>query len=82
MIGVVDLGEAQKEMRETLGLTKTELNEVQQKEAARIAVLERVTSLTKSAGAQQRDFGEQIKAASVFVQNLTDNFGAAIASSR
>lgn len=80
-LGVIDAGDAEEKYAKQLGVKKDELTDLGKVEAKRIAVLEMLRTAVKDAGAQERDFGEQIEAARTFVVNWVDDIGRAVAVS-
>jgi hypothetical protein len=80
-VGVVSAKDAEEEYAEKLGVAKNALTEQDKVEAHRIEIMGILRSAVKDAGAQQRDFGEQLEAARAAVTNWTDELGSAIATS-
>lgn len=80
-LGVVDVGDAEKNYAKSLGISKDELTEYGKVEAKRLAIMGMLKDAVKDAGAQQRDFGEQVEFAKTAVKNWVDSLGSAIAKS-
>jgi len=80
-IGVVDVEGAEEAFAVSLGITREQLSETGKVEARRIAILDSMRAAVKDAGAQERDFGEQLQAAKAFATNLVDELASALASS-
>lgn len=80
-LGVIDAGDAEADYAKTLGITKDQLSASGVAEAKRIAIMGMLKTAVKDAGAQERDFGEQIEYAKSAVANWTDKLASAIAAS-
>ena len=80
-VGVVDAGDAEENYAKTLGVTAAQLSETGKAEAHRIEVMRIMSEAVKGAGESERDFGEQLQAARVFIQNWLDDLASAIAAS-
>lgn len=80
-LGVVDAGDAEENYAKTLGITKDQLSDAGKIEAKRIEIMRLLTTAVKDAGAQQRDFGEEVEFAKAQVMNWVDSLGSAIAAS-
>lgn len=80
-LGVIDVGDAEAEYAKKLGTTVGMLSDSAKAEAKRITILGMLDAAVQKAGAQERDFGEQIEAARVFVTNWVDEIAKAVAAS-
>lgn len=80
-LGVVDVKDAAADYAKTLGITAAQLSTAGVAEANRIAIMKMLRTAVKDAGAQERDFGEQLEAGRAFVTNWLDSLGSAIAKS-
>lgn len=80
-IGVVNVDAAEAAYAKTLGLMVDELTDAEKVEARRIAIMAKLKDAVKDAGAQHRDFGEQIEFAKAQMTNWLDQFAKAIATS-
>ena len=80
-VGVVDAGDAEENYAKSLGTTADKLSDRGKVEAHRIEVMRILNAAVKDAGAQERDFGEEIEFAKTKLQNWVDDLGSAIASS-
>ena len=79
--GVVDVGDAEDNFAKSLGVTASQLSLSGKAEAHRIAVLDILNRAVKDAGQQERDFGEQLEAGRVVVENWIDDLAKAVAQS-
>lgn len=80
-LGVVEVKDATAEFAKSLGTTKDRLSETGVAEARRIAIMKMLASAVKDAGVQERDFGEQMQAAVVVIQNWGDELASSVAKS-
>ncbi len=80
-LGVIDVGDAEAAYAKKLGTTVGMLSDSAKAEAKRITILEMLETAVQKAGNQERDFGEQIEAARVFVANWVDEIAKAVATS-
>lgn len=81
-VGVVEAKDAEQSYADSLGVSKEMLSERGKVEAHRIEVMRILKTAVKEAGDQERDFGEQLEAASAFVTNMIDKLASSIASSK
>jgi hypothetical protein len=79
--GVVDVGDAEDNFAKSLGTTAEKLSMTGKAEAHRIAVLDILNRAVRDAGQQERDFGEQLDASRVVVENWIDDLAKSIAQS-
>jgi hypothetical protein len=80
-IGKIDLEKATKELAKTLGVEVSQLNEAGRTAARQNAILNALNRKVKEAGAQQRDFGEQMEFAVTKIKNWGDELARRVASS-
>jgi hypothetical protein len=80
-IGKIDLEKATKDLAKSLGVEVSQLNEAGRTAARQNAILEALNQKVKAAGAQQRDFGEQMEFAITKIRNWGDELAKRVASS-
>lgn len=80
-LGVIDVGDAEANYAKQLGITKDQLSDTGKAESHRIAIMGMLSAAVKDAGAQERDFGEQLEAARTFATNFVDELASALGSS-
>lgn len=81
-VGVVEVKDAEAAYAATLGITKDQLSEAGKVQAKRIEIMRIMKEAVKGAGDQERDFGEQLEAAQVFITNWIDDLASAVAESK
>jgi hypothetical protein len=77
----VDLEKGQQDYAKSLNLTSDKLSDSEKRTANQITIMAGLNKMVAEAGAQQRDFGEQIEAAGAWVTNMTDKLAGQVASS-
>lgn len=80
-IGKIDLKSAEESYARSLGTSRDQLTQLGKTEAARVAILDALNKKVQAAGAQQRDFGEQMEFAITSVKNWGDRLASAVAKS-
>ncbi len=80
-LGVIDAGDAEENFAKKIGVTKDQLSDAGKVEAKRIQVMDILSHAVKDAGAQERDFGEELEHARTIVTNWIDDLGSAVAAS-
>lgn len=80
-IGVVDSADALLSYANNLGRLVSTLSETEKAEARRIAVMSLLNRAVADAGAQQRDFGEQLDYVRTQIRNWIDALAAQVAKS-
>jgi hypothetical protein len=80
-LGVVDAGDAEAKYARQLGVTVDQLSETGKAEAKRLAIMDMLKTAVKDAGAQERDFGEELEYVKAQITNWVDALSSAIAKS-
>ena len=81
MVGVIDTKGAEEQYAASLGKTVSQLTSAEKVHADRIAIMNKARSVVEESGVAERDFGEQIEAASTWVKNWIDELASAVAAS-
>lgn len=80
-LGVIEAGNAEEDYARKIGTSKDLLSEAGKAEAHRIEIMNMLRAAVKDAGAQERDFGEQLEFAKTAAMNLLDQTASMVANS-
>lgn len=80
-LGVIETKDATEDYAKSLGKTKSELNDYENAEAKRFAVMQLVNTVTKSNAGIQDDFNDRIAQSTVMVKNFLDELASAVDNS-
>jgi hypothetical protein len=80
-LGVIDVKDAEGDYAHSLGISKDELSETGKVEAKRMAIMGMLNAAVKDAGAQHRDFGEQLEYVVAQGKNFLDSLSQQVAKS-
>jgi len=80
-LGVVDLGDAQKNYADSLGIEVNQLSDAGKAEAARVQIMKMLNSAVADAGQQELDFGEKVEKARATFTNWLDDLSVAVTNS-
>jgi len=80
-IGKIDLTKATQDYAKSLGVEVADLTNAQELEIKRAGILDTLNKKVKEAGDQQRDFGETMEAAIIWIKNWGDELSSRVAES-